>query len=162
MVTVSWGSATIKLNEDGTFTLYVGATDLGTGSDTVLTQIAAETLGVAFEDILIIASDTDLTPFDVGAYASSTTYLSGMAVLRAAQRTAAQIQKVAGKLLSVDPDKIELRDGKAFAPDGKSVTFSDVAMDSLYVDDQFQIQDTASAISFKSPPPFAAQASTAS
>ena len=68
---VDMGAALIKLNEDGSFNLLVGATDLGTGSDTVLAQIAAETLGVSLGQILVTSSDTDVTPFDVGAYASS-------------------------------------------------------------------------------------------
>ena len=79
----TWAAASIKMNEDGSFTSLVGATDLGTGSDTVLAQIAAEVLGVPPERIIVYSSDTDLTPFDVGAYASSTTYLSGEAVREA-------------------------------------------------------------------------------
>src|SRR5579884_1458108 len=71
------GGASLKLNDDGSFNLLVGATDIGTGSDTVLAQIAAEVLGVRVEDIIIHSSDTDFTPFDTGAYASSTTYISG-------------------------------------------------------------------------------------
>jgi putative selenate reductase molybdopterin-binding subunit len=71
------GGASIKINDDGSFNVLVGATDLGTGSDTVLSQIAAEVLGVPLADILIYSSDTDMTPFDTGAYASSTTYISG-------------------------------------------------------------------------------------
>jgi putative selenate reductase molybdopterin-binding subunit len=70
-------SATIKMNDDGSFNLLIGATDLGTGSDTILAQIAAEELGVHLEDMIVYSSDTDFTPFDKGAYASSTTYLSG-------------------------------------------------------------------------------------
>jgi CO/xanthine dehydrogenase Mo-binding subunit len=81
---VDWGAAALKLNEDGSWNLTTGATDLGTGADTVLVQIAAETLGVTPERIVISAADTDLTPYDVGAYASSITYVSGNAVLRAA------------------------------------------------------------------------------
>ena len=73
------GAASIKLNDDGSFNLLVGATDLGTGSDTVLAQIAAETLGVPLDQVLVYSSDTDFTPFDTGAYASSTTYISAAA-----------------------------------------------------------------------------------
>ncbi|MCL5036837.1 MAG: molybdopterin-dependent oxidoreductase [Chloroflexi bacterium] len=153
---VDMGAAYLKLNEDGSFNLLVGATDLGTGSDTVLAQIAAEVLGVPLTSMIVRSSDTDITPFDVGAYASSTTYLSGMAVLRAAEKTAAQIKKVAGKLLAAEPEQVTLKDSRAFVPGGKSVSLHEIAMDSLYVDNQFQIQDGASAISFKSPPPFAA------
>lgn len=79
------GSATIKLNDDGSFILLVGATDLGTGSDTILSQICAEAIGVPTEKIHIVSSDTDLTPFDSGAYASSTTYVSGNAVKKAGE-----------------------------------------------------------------------------
>ena len=82
---------TVKMNEDGSFNLHMGATDLGTGSDTVLAQIAAEVLGVAVTDIIVLSSDTDLTPFDVGAYASSTTFISGNAVKKAALHAREQI-----------------------------------------------------------------------
>ena len=64
------GGCSIKLNDDGSFNMLVGATDLGTGADTVLGQIAAEVLGVALDDIIVYSSDTDMTPFDTGAYAS--------------------------------------------------------------------------------------------
>ncbi|MFH0793384.1 MAG: molybdopterin cofactor-binding domain-containing protein [bacterium] len=77
---IDMGAATIKLNEDGSFNLNIGATDLGTGADTVLAQIAAEALAVPVEKFIITAADTDTTPFDTGAYASSTTYISGGAV----------------------------------------------------------------------------------
>jgi putative selenate reductase molybdopterin-binding subunit len=70
---IDMGGASIKINDDGSFNLLIGATDLGTGSDTVLAQMAAEVLGVSVEDILVYSSDTDFTPFDKGAYASSTT-----------------------------------------------------------------------------------------
>ena len=69
---------------DGSFNMLVGATDLGTGADTVLGQIAAEVLGVPLDDIKVYSSDTDMTPFDTGAYASSTTYISGTAAMKAA------------------------------------------------------------------------------
>ena len=75
------GGCSIKLNDDGSFNMLVGATDLGTGADTVLGQIAAEVLGVPLDDIKVYSSDTDMTPFDTGAYASSTTYISGTAAL---------------------------------------------------------------------------------
>ncbi len=115
------GSAVIKMNDDGSFNLMVGATDLGTGSDTVLAQMAAEVLGCAVEDIIVYSSDTDFTPFDKGAYASSTTYISGGAVGRAAQQAAEQIRQVAGRMLGVPPQAISLRDRAAWAPDGRSV-----------------------------------------
>ena len=77
-------AATLKMNDDGSFNLLIGATDLGTGSDTILAQIAAEVLGIPLDDVIVYSSDTDFTPFDKGAYASSTTYISGGAVQKAA------------------------------------------------------------------------------
>lgn len=152
------GGASLKLNDDGSFNLLIGATDLGTGADTVLAQIAAEVLGVAADDIIVYAADTDLTPFDVGAYADSTTYISGTAVQRAAEQVRARIAVRAARLLGLDdPDSIALRDHQAWAPDGRAVTLEDVALHSLHVADQEQIMATASHVSAESPPPFAAQ-----
>ena len=81
---VDMGAASIKMNEDGSFNLLMGATDIGTGADTMFCQVAAEALGVPVEKIIPYSSDTDMTPFDPGAYASSTTYISGRAVEKAA------------------------------------------------------------------------------
>ncbi|MFH1633475.1 MAG: molybdopterin cofactor-binding domain-containing protein [Chloroflexota bacterium] len=94
------GGASIKMNDDGSFNLLIGATDLGTGSDTVLAQMAAEVLGCPLEDILVYSSDTDFTPFDKGAYASSTTYISGAAVVKAAKKVAERIKIRAANMLN--------------------------------------------------------------
>jgi putative selenate reductase molybdopterin-binding subunit len=155
---IDMAAVSLKMNDDGSFNMAAGATDLGTGSDTVLAQIAAEVLGVETDDVIVTSSDTDLTPFDVGAYASSTTYLSGEAARRAATRAAEQIKLVASEMLPGHPDPatIELRDKAAFAPDGASVTLAQVALRSLYESRQHQIAATESAISKKSPPPFSA------
>ena len=155
---VDMGGAMIKLNDDGSFNLLVGATDLGTGADTVMAQIAAEVLGCRAGDVLVYPSDTDLTPFDTGAYASSTTFISGMAVKKAAEEAAGEIRKVAAKLLGLaSGEHIRLADRAAHAPDGRSVSLMDVALHSLHVADQQQIMGHASAVSLKSPPPFTAQ-----
>jgi putative selenate reductase molybdopterin-binding subunit len=152
------GGSSIKMNDDGSFNLLVGATDLGTGADTVLAQIAAEVLGVATDDIIVYAADTDLTPFDVGAYADSTTYISGMAVKKASEAVRARIAVRAARLLGLeDPSGIELRDGRAWATDGRSVSLGEVALHALHIEDQEQIMATASHVSSESPPPFAAQ-----
>ena len=157
------GGASIKMNDDGSFNLLVGATDLGTGSDTVLAQMAAEVLGVPVEDILVYSSDTDFTPFDVGAYASSTTYISGAAVVRAAEQAAERIRLRAARMISeqgggsVSPVDILLEDKRAIAPDGRSVTLYDLAHDALHKVDQEQIMGVGSYVSPSSPPPFAAQ-----
>ncbi len=152
------GGASIKMNDDGSFNLLVGATDLGTGSDTVLAQMAAEILGVPVEDILVYSSDTDFTPFDKGAYASSTTYISGAAVVRAAEKVAERIRVRAAKMLELpDPSVVELADRRAIAPDGRSVTLEEIALDTLHHSEQEQIMAVASYVSPSSPPPFAAQ-----
>lgn len=157
------GGASLKMNDDGSFNLLIGATDLGTGSDTVLAQMAAEVLGIPVEDILVYSSDTDFTPFDKGAYASSTTYISGTAVAKAAQKVAERICIRAARMLSeqggppVKPDEVRLADRKALAPDGRFVTLSQVGHDALHHQDQEQIMAVASYVSPSSPPPFAAQ-----
>jgi putative selenate reductase molybdopterin-binding subunit len=156
------GGASIKINDDGSFNVLVGATDLGTGSDTVLAQMAAEVLGCPLNDIIIYSSDTDFTPFDKGAYASSTTYVSGRAVVLAAEKVADQIRAVAARMMAkegsgVDPAALTLREGAVWAPDGRSVTLRDVALNSLHAEQQHQIMGVASFVAPESPPPFAAQ-----
>ncbi|MEW5958763.1 MAG: molybdopterin cofactor-binding domain-containing protein [Chloroflexota bacterium] len=152
------GGASLKINDDGSFNLLVGATDLGTGSDTVLSQIASEVLGVQMEDIIVYSSDTDMTPFDTGAYASSTTYISGMAVKKAAEQVREQIKERAGLMLGLtDWSGVTLRDRQAVAPDGRAVTLEALALHSLHQDQQRQIMATASYVSPDSPPPFAGQ-----
>lgn len=152
------GSATIKMNDDGSFNLAVGATDLGTGSDTILAQMAAEVLGVPVEDMIVYSSDTDFTPFDKGAYASSTTYISGGAVRKTALKVADQIKAHAATMMGLEnTDGIELRDRQVFLPDGASLTLEQVALSSLHQQDQHQIIASASNMSYESPPPFGAQ-----
>ncbi len=158
------GGASLKMNEDGSFNLLIGATDLGTGSDTVLAQMAAETLGIPIDDILVYSSDTDFTPFDKGAYASSTTYISGGAVTKAAQQAAERVKIRAARMINeqkkgpdVDQAQIILRDRKAMAPDGRYVTMQEIGYNSLHHTDQEQIMAVASYVSPSSPPPFAAQ-----
>ncbi len=151
------GGASLKINDDGSFNLLVGATDLGTGSDTVVAQISAEVLGVSTSDIIVYSSDTDMTPFDVGAYASSTTYISGMAAKRAAEQVRDQIAERAGLMLEVDASTIELHDRAAWSADGRSVTLEAIALSTLHQERQHQIMSTASYVSPESPPPYAAQ-----
>jgi putative selenate reductase molybdopterin-binding subunit len=152
------GGASLKINDDGSFNLLVGATDLGTGSDTVLAQIAAEVLGVPLKDIIIYSSDTDMTPFDTGAYASSTTYISGTAVKKAAEQVADQIRERAALMLELDSwSDIRLVNRAAVAGDGRAVSLEQIALHSLHQDQQRQIMATASYVSMDSPPPFAGQ-----
>jgi putative selenate reductase molybdopterin-binding subunit len=124
--------------------------------------MAAEVLGVPLEDMIVFSSDTDFTPFDKGAYASSTTYISGTAVVHAAQQVSQRIRIRAARMLAergsnAAPEEIRLAEGKAAAPDGKVVTLAEVAQDALHHTDQEQIMAVASYVSPSSPPPFAAQ-----
>ncbi len=152
------GGASIKMNDDASFNLLIGATDLGTGSDTVLAQMAAEVLGVLTEDILVYSSDTDFTPFDKGAYASSTTYISGAAVVKAAEQAAERIRIRAAKMLALeDHTIIKLFGRQAVGPDGKSVPLAEIALDTLHRNEQEQIMGIGSYVSPSSPPPFGAQ-----
>ena len=145
------------MNDDGSFNLMFGATDLGTGADTVLAQIAAEVLGCRVDDIQVYAADTDLTPFDKGAYASSTTFVSGGAVKKTAEKVAGMIKEVAGRMLDREPGALRLADGLVIAPDGQNVALREVALESLHVRDQHQIQAADSHMSLMYAPPFAAQ-----
>jgi putative selenate reductase molybdopterin-binding subunit len=152
------GGASLKMNDDGSFNLLVGATDLGTGSDTVLAQMAAEVLGVPLDDIIAYSSDTDFTPFDKGAYASSTTYISGAAVVKAAEIVAEKIKQRAALILNLeDHSQVQLKNRQAIASDGRTVPMSEIALDSLHRQNQEQIMGVASYVSPSSPPPFAAQ-----
>lgn len=152
------GACTLKINDDGSFNMTIGATDIGTGSDTILGQMAAEVLGIPLDDLIIYSSDTDFTPFDVGAYASSTTYVSGGAVRKAALEVRRQVQVHAAKMLDIaDPESLVLKDRKVIAPNGEYVTMGEVGLSSLHQMDQHQIMATASNVSHKSPPPTAAQ-----
>jgi len=151
-------AATLKMNDDGSFNLLIGATDLGTGSDTILAQMAAEVLGIPLDDLIVYSSDTDFTPFDKGAYASSTTYISGGAVLKAAIKVKRQVQEHAALMLDVtEPESLLLHDKQVVAVDGRSVTLAEVALSSLHQTNQHQIMATASHMSYQSPPPVAAQ-----
>lgn len=156
------GGASIKMNDDGSFNLLVGATDLGTGSDTVIAQMAAEVLGVPIDDMITYSSDTDFTPFDKGAYASSTTYISGAAAVKAANVVAERIKARAVEMfqaqgVNVEAAEIRLLDRAARAPSGQSIPFSEIALESLHRSNQEQIMGVGSYVSPVSPPPFAAQ-----
>jgi CO/xanthine dehydrogenase Mo-binding subunit len=155
---IDMGSASMKMNEDGSFNLFVGATDIGTGSDTILAQIAAEVLAVPSEKIVVLSSDTDITPFDVGAYASSTTYISGGAVQKCAQKIKAQILEAAARILASESERLSCENGTVRDEEtGKTIGYADIALHTMYSDQQFQIQGGASHTSVVSPPPFIAQ-----
>ncbi len=152
------GGATLKLNDDGSFNLLTGATDIGQGSDTVLSQIAAEALGISLENIILTSADTDLTVMDYGAYASSTTYITGMGVKRAAEDARHQILEVAAEICETDPEVLSIKQNEICGPYGKTgLTVSDIAYETLYGRHRTQIVGKGDANSKESPPPFYAQ-----
>ncbi|SPD75399.1 putative 4-hydroxybenzoyl-CoA reductase, alpha subunit [uncultured Desulfobacterium sp.] len=106
--------ALVKLHEDGAVTLLTGVTDIGQGSDTILAQIVADELGVAFEDVRVISSDTELTPVHAGSYSSRGAYWGGKAVKAAALDAKRQLFQVAASLLEANPDDLEARDRMIF------------------------------------------------
>ena len=121
-------NAVVVINEDGTVQLRIGAADLGTGAKTVCAQVAAEELGVRFEDIRVMAGDTDVVPYDLGAYASRTTFLSGGATQRAAAAAREQLFVLAAAKLGVSASDLESCGGKICvknAPD-KTISFREV------------------------------------
>lgn len=156
---IDMGSATLEFQDDGFFKLLLGATDLGTGSDTILAQIAAETLGVPLERIIVYSSDTDRTPYDVGAYASSTTYVSGNAVIRAAEKMVKELTAEAARKFGVTADQVEYNGMTLSTSDGsQSLELTELGNDLLYHDgaDMKTLTATGSFSGEKSPPPFLA------
>jgi putative selenate reductase molybdopterin-binding subunit len=154
---IDWASAFLKMNEDGSFFLQSGASDVGGGADTVLAQIAAETLGVSLDKIVITSGDTDVTPFDVGAYASSTTIISGGAVKKAAEKVRAQVLAIAARMLDAPVESLACAGNEVFTAgaDHRSATMTEIAMRALY-QEKVQIMDGASHFNTDSPPPFCA------
>jgi putative selenate reductase molybdopterin-binding subunit len=153
---VDWASVSIKLNEDGSFQLQSGAADVGAGADTVMAQIAAETLGVTVDKINVCSGDTDFTPFDVGAYASSTTIISGGAVKKTAEKVRKSLLEVAARILNVAPEKLDCRDNYILvAGDSKRVPLAEIARIATYRE-KVQIMESASHYNMDSPPPFCA------
>lgn len=152
---IDMGAATIKLNDDGFYNLMVGATEIGQGSDTVLAQIAAEALSTTMDNVIIYSSDSDLTPFDVGAYASSTTYVSGNAVMNAAKKLRVMMVDKVAHLMNVSTDLITF-DGKTFKSKDETLSLKDFSNRITYNEHQEQLTASDSYVGHKSPPPFMA------
>jgi len=154
---IDWASAFLKMNEDGSFHLQVGASDVGAGADTVLSQIAAETLGVSLDKIVITSGDTDVTPFDTGAYASSTTIISGGAVKKAAEKVRAQVLALASKMLGTPVETLAWGNNQVFTTSHgrKAVSMTEIGLQAMY-HEKLQIMDGASHFNTDSPPPFCA------
>lgn len=107
-------AAMIKIYEDGTGTLFTGTTDMGQGSHTCLAQIAAEELGIHYEDILVVSGDTEITPFDLGAYGQRSTFIGGNAVKAAAREAKRKILEAAAERLQAKIEDLEARERRVF------------------------------------------------
>jgi xanthine dehydrogenase molybdenum-binding subunit len=120
------GNATVRMNEDGTVQLFTGATGLGTGAHTALAQVVAEELGVRFEDVSVVHGDTDVVPWDIGAFASHTTYMGGRAAQMAAADVKQQVLARASERLEAAPADLEVRQGViAVKGSDRSITMRD-------------------------------------
>lgn len=153
---VDVGSATIKLNEDGIYTLMIGAADMGTGCDTILAQMAAECLDCQMENIIVSGADTDTSPYDSGSYASSTTYVTGKAVEKACEKLQIKICERAAEMLSCTVEKIEFDGHRAKnLENGETVTLQEIGISSM-CGNECALQVTETHSSPFSPPPFMA------
>lgn len=153
---VDVGSATVRLNEDGIYTLSIGAADMGTGCDTILAQMAAEILDCTMDDIVVSGADTDHSPYDSGSYASSTTYVTGSAVEKACGKLQERIQERACQMLSCGREDLEF-DGHAAKnlKTGEMVSLEEIGTSSM-CGNNVALQVTESHSSPVSPPPFMA------
>ncbi len=153
------GAAQIRMNEDGSFHLEVGGVDTGTGTDTTFSQISAEILGCEPEDVVITSSDTDLTPFDYGAYASSTTYISGAAVKKAAEDAKDRLLDWGSRMLDEPVEDLETGESSVYSQvTGNSVSLEEIGYECTYGDEEReQIMGEGSHSTDESPPPYGAQ-----
>ena len=151
---VDVGSATVKLTEDGIYTLTIAAADMGTGCDTILAQMAAECLDCSVDQIIVSGADTDTSPYDSGSYASSTTYITGKAVEKACLKLQEQIRKLAATMLKCEEEKVEF-DGHIARnlENGNAVTLEEIGTASMCACNQ-ALQVTESHSSPVSPPPY--------
>lgn len=152
---IDTSSVEIRLNDDGNYTLFVGSTDMGTGSDTILAQMACDILETTMDKITVVSADTDIVPYDPGSYASSTTYVTGMAVVKACQQLREKIIEVGANRLQVAKELAEF-DGNQVFCDEKSISLFDLAVDFTVGIDKVQLNGFASHGSPVSPPPYIA------
>ena len=158
---VDVGGADIKLNEDGSYTLGLGCTDMGTGCDTVMAQIAADCLDTPMDNIVVFGVDTDISPYDSGSYASATTYTTGMAVMKACEELKKKICQVGAEMMGVDADKVDFDGSYAFYDPGddteeaeeKKVSLEEIALKGTFFNN-IELQVVKQYSSPLSPPPF--------
>lgn len=156
---VDVGSVQLKLNDDGFYTLMIGCSDMGTGCDTILAQMAADGLGCDIDDIVVHGVDTDQSPYDSGSYASSTTYVTGGAVVKACESMRKRICEEAAAIMGLKANEVDF-DGETISENDNpehSMTLADL-ITSLEAGNGRMIEVTESHTSPVSPPPFMAGA----
>lgn len=155
---VDTAAVEIKLNDDGFYTLMIGASDMGTGCDTILAQMAADCLECDVDDIIVHGVDTDQSPYDTGSYASSTTYVTGGAVLKTCESLKKRIFEEASKKLNCPIEKLEFDGKRVYSlEENKEISLKDLA-NACYVAGNNTITASESHYSEVSPPPFMAGA----
>lgn len=151
---VDVGSATLKLSEDGTYNLILGAADMGTGCDTILAQMVAECMDCTVDSVAVFGADTDISPYDSGSYASSTTYVTGKAVEKACDQLKEKICEIAAGMLSCEPGELTFEGACVRrAGTGQSVSLTDIAYKSQ-AGNCIAVETTATHSSPCSPPPY--------
>lgn len=151
---VDVGSVEIRVNDDGFYTMIIGASDMGTGCDTVLAQIAADCLECSVDDIVVFGTDTDISPYDSGSYASSTTYLTGMAVVKTCEELKGKIMEKAAEYLECDKEGLEFDGCKVTAlATGKEISLKDLG-NRIQCGNSSALSACQSHSSPVSPPPF--------
>ena len=151
---VDVGSATVKLADDGTFNLIIGAADMGTGCDTILAQMVAECMDCSVDDVAVFGADTDASPYDSGSYASSTTYVTGKAVELACEELKKKLCAIAAGMLGCEPEETVFEDGcvRKINTDER-VTLAQISVKDQVANDIAAVA-TASHSSPVSPPPY--------
>ena len=151
---VDVGSATVKLADDGTFNLIIGAADMGTGCDTILAQMVAECMDCSVDDVAVFGADTDASPYDSGSYASSTTYITGKAVEMACAKLKTQLCGIAAGMLGCSTEEVVFENGRVKQINTeKSVSLAEISVKDQ-VNNDIAAVATASHSSPVSPPPY--------
>ena len=151
---VDVGSATLKLSEDGTYNLIIGAADMGTGCDTILAQMVAELMDCDVDDIAVFGADTDVSPYDSGSYASSTTYITGQAVVKACAELKKRICTIAAEMMNCAEDEVVFESNRVRRINtDETVSLTDIAY-KAQVFNTTPAESTATHSSPVSPPPY--------
>ncbi len=153
---VDVASVAMKVNDDGFYSLMIGASDMGTGCDTILAQMAADCMDCSVDDIVVHGVDTDISPYDSGSYASSTTYLTGMAVVKTCEKLRKKIIDRAADYLECAPEELAF-DGKIVSnEDGsKSISLKDIGNKIMSFSNE-SLMASETQTSPVSPPPYMA------